>query len=411
MGRRREIVLVGLVLAAASACGPADDRADGHRDVVFVGSASGLTALRATDGAVLVGAPGGIASRDGALVFRATQSVSATRVEALESSTGAARWSRLVDPGLTLAAATERGDAVVLAPLDGVMEPAMDHGYLAAPRENTSLVVLKDGGRVTQRLDLPGNLQPEAFSADGQSVFVLEYTPATAPERYRVRRLDLLNATVNDVYSPDKDLQTDMRGTARTQVFSPDGRRLYTLYNLDGQRAFVHVLNLDEQWAHCVDLTGPIGLGPDGSTALAISPDGNRVYVADRSVGRVAEIDTRALAVTRTAEIPTATVASRAVATTSAHGDRLYVGDATALYSIDTATLELAADRLPVAGPVAGLQVGRGEIWIARDDRLDVVRDGRIVRTVRVPGLTGIDRLGLSSPVLAAERRTLQCAC
>src|SRR5207247_10139039 len=61
--------------------------------------------------------------------------------------------------------------------------------------------------------------------------------------------------------------------------------------------AFVHVLSLSEGWAYCLDLPQPMGIGPASAHALALSPDGARLYVADRSSGKVVVADTTQLAV------------------------------------------------------------------------------------------------------------------
>src|SRR5207244_13219195 len=114
-------------------------------------------------------------------------------------------------------------------------------------RAATDLVIARADGSPPRQYSLPGNLSPEAFSSDTDALFVIQYSPPMAPDRYRVRRLDLATGTIGDVASPDADLQADMRGTAQVQSFSPDGNRLYTLYTrIEGsrRRAFVHVLSL-----------------------------------------------------------------------------------------------------------------------------------------------------------------------
>ena len=74
-----------------------------------------------------------------------------------------------------------------------------------------------------------------------------------------------------------------MRGNAHAQVMAPDGRHLYTLYTRDATptepaKSFVHVLDLEQQLASCVDLPPTFAISPLG--ALAVSPSGNRLYVS-----------------------------------------------------------------------------------------------------------------------------------
>ena len=84
-------------------------------------------------------------------------------------------------------------------------------------------------------------------------------------------------------------------------VVAPDGSRLYTLYTSEeGEKrySFVHVLDLDEEWAHCVDLPLDLGDTPE-AMAIGISPNGWSVYVADGAAGKLAEVSTARLTVTR----------------------------------------------------------------------------------------------------------------
>ena len=49
----------------------------------------------------------------------------------------------------------------------------------------------------THRFTLPGCLEPEAFSAAGDALFVLDYQPPTAPDSYRVRVLYLASGELS----------------------------------------------------------------------------------------------------------------------------------------------------------------------------------------------------------------------
>ena len=61
--------------------------------------------------------------------------------------------------------------------------------------ETTIVVVGAEGER--NRLTLPGCVEPEAFSIAGDRLFVLDYLPPQAPERYRVRQVDLVGGRVH----------------------------------------------------------------------------------------------------------------------------------------------------------------------------------------------------------------------
>ena len=169
--------------------------------------------------------------------------------------------------------------------------------------------------------DLPGLVEPEAFSTDGRLLFVIDHQIAEVPGAYRIRPLNLETGLLETIVGPTKvPLQDDMNGIGRRQVWSPDGRRLYTLYirqthhhhadgadhahGAPGTDGFVHVLDLDEEWAFCLDLPPSFGRGDLATTALAASPDGDTIAIADANAGEVAFASTTELAVTRTAPLP-----------------------------------------------------------------------------------------------------------
>ncbi|MGW5669919.1 YncE family protein [Micromonospora sp. NPDC003776] len=241
------------------------------------------------------------------------------------------------------------------------------------PGRAVTPVLIADAGGVRHRLDLPGNVVPEAFTADLTGLFVLDWLPPAAPDRYRVRVVDLATGAPGPLSTRDKapippGAEEEMRGEGRQAVLSPDRTTLYTLYtHQPGHRhtrdlvsgrpgnahAFVHTLSLDVRWAYCVDLPHPFGAGSAAGHAAAISPDGQRVYVTDGASGSVAEISTEDLTVRRT--VRHARVAGTAYA--AADGDRLFLAAGTTVRTLDAARLARTAEwraREPVRGVVPG---------------------------------------------------------
>lgn len=186
---------------------------------------------------------------------------------------------------------------------------------------STIVVIDRSSAIPTRRtFDLDGLIEPEAFSTDGGLLFVIDHEVAE-PGAYRVRPFDLATGELQDILGPDKrPFDDDMNGVGRRQVWAPDWTRLYTLYvrqthhHHDDGRAhghgepgtdgFVHVLDLDEEWAFCLDLPSAFGGGSLDTTALAVSDDGTMIAVADRTAGQIAFASTDTLAVTRTVELP-----------------------------------------------------------------------------------------------------------
>lgn len=132
-------------------------------------------------------------------------------------------------PGLEVRAVAPGGAAAVLMP-----GSAGSAGlYAPEPRERTELTVVWRDNRPPLTLTLEGNFEPETFTSDGEVLYLLEFLPATDPDHYLVRQLDLSSGRVTDVYTPEVDLNPEMRGHARAQVIHPDGDFLYTVYTLD----------------------------------------------------------------------------------------------------------------------------------------------------------------------------------
>jgi outer membrane protein assembly factor BamB len=379
-------------------------------DVLFLRSPRGaITLVRGLPDGEAVRIPRAVPSTDWSTLVQAIPGGAETRVVALDPRSGSEVWARDVPGKLTAEIASADGRLVALRPRGSVA------GYSSGTTSTTFVIA---GADVEPRtIELHGNFQAEAFSTDGDSLFVVEYLPPRNPTSYRVRRLDLLTGTVGGVYSVDAHLQEAMQGTARVQAASPDGDRLYTLYTLrdvdGGRHAFVHVLSLDEEWAHCIDLPPSFAVGGERSIALAVAPDGNRLYVADASTGSVAEVDTASLAAARTASLPFGTDQGMGHAVTGPDGT-VYLGKGSELVAVDGSTLTPLAS-WSMEQRITGLQVGSGpnQLYVGLRDEI-VILDPEAGTTVGAldPSAIGIiDQLGESTRRLDEQRTDIQCAC
>ena len=298
---------------------------------------------------------------------------------------------RVVDPAGRLVALTPPGDATTNAP---------------AGRTRTPMLIAGPAGE-QHRLDLAGNFEPDAVSSDGAALFVLEWLPAQAPDRYRVRMVDLPGGTPQPLLTRDKlpvppGAEEEMRGAGRQAVPSPDREILYTLYTHQadhqhtrdlvagrpgGVHAFVHVLHLVQRWAYCLDLPEPFGHGPAAGHALAISPDGRRLLVADVTGGRLAEADTETLTVTTVGPVPTGSGAASLAATPA----RAFLGVGGQVHSVDRAS-GASTEAWKVTGEVRGLGIDRAATRLAVADPAGVtwldLDTGKAVGRVPVDGLT-----------------------
>ena len=402
------------VAILASACGGGGEVSiDSNRrrpELLYLGSRSSITALAPTSGAVKFQEAGAVPSRDWSVLYTADNDGMTTTLRTLDPSTGAEIASRTVPGVFTVRTVSEDGAMVALAP----PYPDGFDTYHPYGKDPTPLVIVRRSDPEPQVLSVPGNVEPEAFSLDGGSLFVIDFVPPLAPERYRVARLDLTAGTVGDVRSNEEELQEPMRGTARSQVMAPDGRRLYTLYTRDATatdpaEAFVHVLDLDKKLATCVDLPAEFATTPLG--ALAVTPSGTHLYVAAPAVGALAELDTTTLTVTRTVTVaadPTATTA-RATAT----GSTLYLAVGDRITRVKLADLSVG-DGWTAPDIVTGIEPSTDgtTLHVSLPDQVLALdpRTLRERRTLDVPSTEPIDHV---APALAPipDSGYVKCAC
>jgi hypothetical protein len=276
-----------------------------------------------------------------------------------------------------------------------------------APRARTLLLIAGPAG--TREYDLPGVIEPDAFTADGLGLFVLEWLPATAPDHYRVRKLDLGTSRIDPLLTRNKvpvpeGAEEEMRGDGRQAVLSADGKMLFTLYThqpghahtrdlLSGRpgnaHAFVHVLHLVEGWAYCLDLPHPFGEGKPGACALAANE--RHLAVVDLAAGKLAYASAPSLTLERVVAVPGAVEADAALVL--APDGRTVIGGGDRVTVLDTST-DAETGRWGVRGPVRGLGLsGDGKrLYLGGDGEVFWLNaaTGERLGQVAAPGLTAL---------------------
>ncbi|MEV4108369.1 hypothetical protein [Nonomuraea sp. NPDC049695] len=367
--RRRALILCGAA-AVLSACAP-----DGRPQPppakpppsgrLYADTAAGLAVADLARGTVRATYPGAVADHRWARLYQLHD--------------GHLRTYRAADGTLV--------DDLPIARTSSLQVKAVTTGVAAigpppGPRTRTTITLATGGRRRT--LELDGNIEPEAFSADGNAMYVLDRLPPRAPNRYRVRVYDVARGTMGALLTRDKrqippGQEEEMHGQGRQAVLDPAQNILYTLYTHQdahlhtrdlaagrdlspGVHAFVHVLHLDQGWAYCLDLPAPFGLGPPEAHTLAV--EDARLYVFDASTGRVVLASTRDLTITRTGRpgrLMSPTPGGTGEAFAVAGDGRLYLAAGRRLLVCDGATLAAqAAWDLP--GQARGLAYLEGEL-------------------------------------------------
>ncbi|MFR9775432.1 YncE family protein [Micromonospora sp. MS34] len=403
-------LLAGAGTTVLAGCGPARPLASAPApaipDALLVEVGDGLRVLRGRDRQTI---PHSVASPGGLAVYATAPAGPDTALWRVDTTTGHTS-ARVLLPGRWVPrSVSATGTLVALTPNPGAVTAGRPAGRQVTP------VLIAGVGGARHRLDLRGNFVPETFTADLTGLFVLEWLPAAAPDRYRVRLVDFATGAPGPLSTRDKTpvppgAEEEMRGDGRQAVLAPDRATLYTLYThqpdhrhtrdlVSGRpgnaHAFVHTLSLTARWAYCVDLPHPFGEGPASGHAVAISPDGRRLYVVDVTSGSVAEISTEDLMVRRTVTHSPGTGTAHAATA----GDRLFIGAGSTVRTLDAARLARTTDwqvREPVRGLVpsrdgARLHVGQTEAVSWHDP----ATGGQLGR-VAVPGLVTVR--GLAGP-------------
>jgi hypothetical protein len=361
---------------------------------------------------VLFERPGTVASLGGSWLSSATRSEGSTLLEAVDGSNTEPTSAVRLDGSLDVRVVSESGGAVALMdPLPEGWDPAVP-----LPRSQTPIVVADPTGSTeTRTYDLRGNFEPEAFSTDDRQLFLIQHLPAEAPTVYRVTMLNLRTGRVLPVFGPFKGPAERMPGIRLQQVLSPNADQLYTLYSSaqpgyaphqapvanSATVSFVHVLSLQDGWAHCVGLPKPLWDRPAGEQAMATSPNGRLLYIVDATLGLVTVMDTASLEI-RTAPIDlSVSGVRRTSAVVSEDGSSLFVataGEHGGITRIDTDTFDVVRSWITDDVSGLGLSADGRRLYVAFDARVEVVdaRDGSALAGVAVASPAPIERVSVA---------------
>jgi DNA-binding beta-propeller fold protein YncE len=417
------VALTSLVLAACSSpsspaqshpahavvAPPAPTVAPAPRDALLIGTGAGVTAIDPTTGAVLYQGSGLLSPGDPKDLVGAAVRGPVTVLTMRDPATGASTATTSIRGRLAIRVVAGDGSRVALmSPLSRGADP-----WIPTPRATTDIVVADPtGAEPPQRFHIEGNVEPEAFSADGTGLFVIRYLPALAPAAYRVARLELDEGDLYPVPGRNKAWVSTMKGTRLRQVASADGTGLYTLYTSQPASyaaghdpvqarakrsvAFVHSLMLGDGFAICVGLPRSLWGGDPNAEAIAVSLAGDGVYVVDVERGVVAEIDTGRLEVVRSVRIAREILGpagSAAVAAVSPDGSSLFVARGPRMVVIDTQTL-VARDVRPTGGDVAamGFSLDGRSMYLVMPGRVATVdvATGQVRGSIPTPSIRGV---------------------
>lgn len=174
-------------------------------------------------------------------------------------------------------------------------------GVVGVSADGSRYVLTRHSRRTTElrvghwRQLLRGNYEVEALSPDLRRLYLVHWRN----RGYDLEQLDLASRRLSPTRLDDPDEK--MSGTAMNAVATRDGRWLLTLYAKADSSSFVHALDLRSGVAHCVDLPQKGDFATALASALVLSPDESKLYLANPLLGRVTTVDMQSLEVTRVA--------------------------------------------------------------------------------------------------------------
>jgi hypothetical protein len=377
-------------------------------DHLLVSTRSGLEVLDAASKKIVTRAPRSVVSPDAGRLFSVSGNGDSARVVTLDPATGRELAAAAAPGGLRPGVASADGALLALAPPheEGVTP------WLPKGKRRTRIAVARtDGSSEPATYHLRGNFELEGFSTSGDQLFLLEYMPAMNPTHYELRRLLLHSGEVRQISGRKQNAPGRMRGTGRIASFSPSGHELYTLYTQQGPNyahgssthepgrsyAFVHLLNLEGGWTHCIDLRAPFGTGRVTTHAMALTPDGSRLFVADPTSGGLAVISPLETKVLKSVTLDLRAMTRGQASAAAGQDGTLYLAGGKQILEIDGQTLEIR-DRWKTGRKVTGIALGangrrlyaslRGKVAVfdaptgARTGAFDLSAGKRIIDTV-----------------------------
>ena len=200
-----------------------------------------------------------------------------------------------VEAGKLLRFNTQSGRVTRTYPLRGdwTLSGVSSSGdWVALQQPGTRILVIDTRhGKTVRELTLRGNFRVETVSTAGDFLFLQQNF---VDGSYAVRGYDLAAGQLLPGSLGRKGEVVQMQGLAGQVVASPDGRWLLTLYvNTQTNTAFVHALNLIERIAICINMPPCTKCAPEALKrwSLALAPDGQTLFAANPSLGRVATIN------------------------------------------------------------------------------------------------------------------------
>jgi hypothetical protein len=258
-----------------------------------------VASLAATGAAGAVGPWPGLAatvsSADHSVRYTASRVGEGTTIRAITH--GAVTAKLHVAGAWGIPAVTSVGLAGGLSPDGRLLILAQPSSFQGLRTESSFLLIGTPKLSVRETITVPGEFGFDAISPDRKVLYLIQHRNRADLVQYVVRAYDVVNSKLFRRAVVAKGEGTTMRGYPVSRASSTSGAWVYTLYNRQSGKPFIHALNTSRRFAVCIDLTWSAPFGAMWEARLAITPDGRKLLV--RSGGSVvSRVDTRSYRVT-----------------------------------------------------------------------------------------------------------------
>lgn len=250
------------------------------------GEGAPFSVLDGTTGQVTRSLPLGTPSPDWSRLYALSHPQKKTTLQALDTHTGGTVSQISFDGWFDLPAANMIGQTGGLSPNGQwlVMERFSEPG-------NTNFMLATTSFTQRPRLiTLPGSFSFDAISNDGRRLYLIE---SLAPKRpgYQVRLYNVEAGSLDPHIVVDKRETGPMSGSRVSGIFDRQGHWQYSLYVNQAGGPFIHALNLEGNFAWCIDLPAG-GTQPEQMMwSLSLNADGTALIAVNPTLGRAARVD------------------------------------------------------------------------------------------------------------------------
>jgi hypothetical protein len=161
-------------------------------------------------------------------------------------------------------------------------------GVAQPPTRSSFLLVNTSTREIAHRVDLNGWYEFDGVDNAGHRLYLIHHF-AEQPGKYEVAKYDFVTREMQSPIVEKTGKLRVMEGNRVSTLTDAGGHWQYSLYRGGREGAFIHSLNLDNDFATawCVDLPGGGPAEQQLAWSISLSPDGKRLYAVNSMLNKV----------------------------------------------------------------------------------------------------------------------------